>query len=1527
MAAPLGFSVPCVLPQINFFDNGQFIGKCQVAIRKYRSRDGAASDISPMWPPQDQVVSEYVSTGDVGLQINNEALIDGYSNINGPAGPVQKIACVFQVPENKSSEKSPFSAIRPALRKFGNPGGTAKFQLYDVQNNTSRNSAHAPTTPYDDLYAQVSLSRCPPTGTGNTADFVSETMLNKGQYYALVSEQLPYGQETAETQNYMLWGYLNFQWNLINFEPLKNIVTTDEYLIDVVLGGVNVQIEIPIKRTSSGVSDTRVVFMDRADEDNVLMGGPCGTYRLEARVNKGFFTLDELAEATGIAAVNWTQDANYYLLNKLFRSDVQWYETTNRGSSWAKIKSIENKPNLTGVSNSTMVDTMYSAETPANKYALVWNGTETVDIVRFNGGALDDVIEVAPSVSARAKVRKLAISEDEGDIMYVAIRDLGIRRSLDAGATWATANGSGLAELATTDVTWVSTDPTDLLYAFCTLGDAGAGSGKAYFTNDSGIFWYEYLNLSGTADEEFLCVVPGLDNDLYVGTSKGRILRTDDRENASATWTEMFEFPILQVGDVQSTLNAVQNIVFSTASSGDDDYMYAVVETDFGNTAYYKDYGTTSFSRINRSNNGGTPNYVSPAGYLALAASNTVASRIMIGDSYYSNQLYITDTSPPKFTAYKMESDAWEWLGPYRKLVLQVIAAPTLKRYEQEVLEQRYSTEYFEATEEAPKKLIITNLQDYADDAKYEDYDKIQVCIGSDVFGGEFVVVATLDLNQSEYTINTEDFLVNNKNNQTIQPFTNWPFSGHKQMMELRIGQNQHLVGMGLSKWDNYTDAPRVFHTGVKYLRKQQLVSGRVEWVFGNRVGQSILWTQGLDGVSDPADYDGDGNSLDKMLCTVYRADPTLYGDVLGCQGALDGNRLFTCEVRIESGVLVLGNINGSPIQVTNGIAVGENGSGLRAEFRRKVLGSVEKGSDQVILTYADDGSPALIASEWMVNNAVSINGVQGIGSIVRVDPLIDANPNIPYINMQFFPTNKLTLLAPWAGEDGVGQFSLTGDTNSLFFGGDRADNWESTGPKLRYICNNTIPITAIGMCQGRMVVICEKDQIIDLDFPNGGVFLPTTIQGIIGYDIGQDIQASVPKKYAFTCVGQNSVQNDDMGNLYWAGTNAIYFYNLSSVIMLTTMKVEEFLKGVTPESLRLASMAMEANFAFSPAIRIGGFTRRFGFTDKTNPLVTYKGTATKTDNYRNWNGGEPEGEEITWHQIRQRRNKQLVFLMNTRQFIELEDFGEIHSITSVLCSDGSGRTMAGANGFLWLYALPYSQRSDESNFDHAYTIGRVNQESIYQMTFGSSNESGFVNGESPVVTFPPSMAPYVDYYKYFELAGHLLTVIDPVTGDKVLAEVLFPTAFPEGIINGVSLRIQPIPDTETFVDTEEDYNVILGARNCALTLPSINPGPEFTTVRIDSFIMEIEDGTPNDEFDWPLRWRVFLGKGSAEIDNTVTINRDYRSERGELRFQSRVIHEISRECYVAIDFTAPPTAGLLLKGIMFGVREQGSVS
>jgi len=797
-------------------------------------------------------------------------------------------------------------------------------------------------------------------------------------------------------------------------------------------------------------------------------------------------------------------------------------------------------------------------------------------------------------------------------------------------------------------------------------------------------------------------------------------------------------------------------------------------------------------------------------------------------------------------------------------------------------------------------KIGINGYWFLADDIKYEDYDCIQLLIRESSLGDGFRVVSTLPI--ESLPTNGTEIIFNGDISTTasdieIFPFYNRPFGGHIGGLSLNDGKQERLILWGQPGFDNYTSM----------LNQVYFATAPVQQIETDPFVLAINSLPEITFYGYPSDYATVYAALNNRILTVYRTDGTQYSEFGGLTDIpLLGYEQFRAILSVldSSGtaVIKLTNIRGSLLRYN----AASDPSILRAELRKQVFGQIEKWSDSMFLYFKNPNgtySAANIVDRWMINHRAIVEG-QGEGEIIRVDRFADGlNTGSPYINGNWYPTNKIRLVSPWAGENGYGQFSLVADKQTLFIGGGRADNWEGTAPSMRLPIISRAGIRAVGLCKGQLTAVCEKDEIYII---NLSIVEPETFEDAVGFDVTANEFSQITKRmFGYTHAGPPTLATDEYSNIYWQGAEGIYQFDLNAVNLISRdSEQEKFATFYSPGFIHVNG-ALDNSHQYGPVMYFGGYaldSRPFRMNNmRTDIVIDSSGT------------GNTDPKTVVWGDIRLRQNNLLAYNVKKQTWTTLYGYGDAESMCSVMMSDGKQHMLAGAGGFLFVFK------------PNNYTYGRINNHNLY---FDSVTAEFFVDDSlsKPVIVLSSVDEEDFDVsgWEQYLQSGVFLAKIDS-TGFFELAEIISRCPIPAGSTGEVAFLLRPENTWTISDDPAVSYGVIFGARQWRLLLPIMIAAPPNKSVRAERINAKLSDGLqPGSAFQWPY---YFILRNSAGTPNTP-IAFDYelylRSTTDELRFDQLVtITEMNVTQSGIFGGIHPPNSHLTVVEINVYYREQ----
>jgi len=746
------------------------------------------------------------------------------------------------------------------------------------------------------------------------------------------------------------------------------------------------------------------------------------------------------------------------------------------------------------------------------------------------------------------------------------------------------------------------------------------------------------------------------------------------------------------------------------------------------------------------------------------------------------------------------------------------------------------------------KKIGINGYWFLQDDTLYEDYDCIQLLIKEATLGDGFKVVATLPI--ASLPTNGTEIIFNGDLDTTasdieIFPFYNRPFGGHLGGVSVQDGKQERMVLFGQPGFDNYTSMLNPVYLGTAAVSD---IETDPILLFSNSTPEITFF-------GFPTDYATVYPVLNNRIITIYRSNDGQYSQFGGTNNIpLGGYEQLRAILSVldNSGdaVIKLTNVRGSTYRYH---VTAPDFSILRAEFRKQVFGQIDKWSDYMYLYFINyDGTytAANIVDRWMINHRVIVEG-QGENEVVRVDRFADgSNTGSPYINGNWYPTNKIRVIEPWSGEDGYGQFSLVRDQDTLFIGGGRADTWEGTAISYRLPVISSTGIRAIGICKGQLVAVCEDEQIFTISL---SITDPATYEDSIGFDVTQDDQtAIVTRTFSYSFCGPSKLIVDDANNVYWQGSSGIYKFDLNTVSTITKGMQEKFKDFFAPGFIHVTgAVDIDHQYSDTGTMYFGGYalaSRPYRMNNmRTDTVIDSSGT------------GNTDPKIVVWGDMRLRQNNVLMYNLSEKTFATLSGYGDIESMCAVCMSDGTKNVVAGAGGQLWLLR--------QGN----YTYGKINGNDLYIASitahFFPDDENGW-----PTIVLPAAFdtTPYdVSGWEQYLQAGVFIAKISE-NGFFELAEIISRCPLPDTYgSEAVAFVLRPANTWTISEDEDTVYRVIFGAKPWRLILPILIASPPNKSVRINKINARLSDGVDTEyftAFEWPFYFQM---RNSA--DTTVT--------------------------------------------------------
>lgn len=792
------------------------------------------------------------------------------------------------------------------------------------------------------------------------------------------------------------------------------------------------------------------------------------------------------------------------------------------------------------------------------------------------------------------------------------------------------------------------------------------------------------------------------------------------------------------------------------------------------------------------------------------------------------------------------------------------------------------------------KYVNITNLDTVAADAVYEDYDCVQVMVVSTLTDGEWKILRTMPIDTDVPASTDGNFAINQAianasvlNQPSVLPFFNRPFGGMQQIISYQEGEQQRLVGFGMPGWDNWKDAPiAVRATVTSLIRGDDVGSGNdiPQWVIGSYNFETSTWTSATS-YATPSAADG-------YLVTIFKTETASQedGGVEIMRGVLNWNA--------AESVLEVLNARGQGLEY-------RNTTYLRMEIRRQVLASVTKGSTLVQLFYENGTTPAYQADQWMVNHTLKLMGQDAPPvTVLKCQKKSSANP-VPYVSRKYFPSNELYLETAWKGTTGTGQLGLVEDRNTIMFGGGRDDEYQGTSPKLWLTLDNTRPVMAIGACKGLLIALTKGTELFKINV--GNIVTPNTVEALAGFGITSAVETE-RMLLNYTCIGWTGTVTDHNGDLYCIGGEGIYRFDLNSMNCITNNVVSDRFKSYGTKTKQTAWAVLDPGMRFETAIRFGGFFIGDEFRQPTPRTDTYM------DLYRQYDFLTDQlvapTYSFTWKDFRLRKDVQMVYLTGRNGWVSVDKQMAMDSGCTALDDQGRYRVMIGGEGRIWMYGP--SAVDGSTSDDACYTIARVAGEEVYVEGKAAAD---FTSVAPYTVEFGLDEITRGSEWMWAARAGvFLYKISDDGTTEK--AEILFPTTN-DG--DGPVFLLKP--NTTWTITTGATYDVILGGREWAVTLPAIVPSNINGSVDWRAFKLAINDNGSG-TFEWPLQVHPFRSSGAGSANLAAQDIYNYtRTDFQDNRFQHNfMLDQPSYEFYPRFFGVAPPDSHMTFErlGIIY---------
>jgi len=699
-------------------------------------------------------------------------------------------------------------------------------------------------------------------------------------------------------------------------------------------------------------------------------------------------------------------------------------------------------------------------------------------------------------------------------------------------------------------------------------------------------------------------------------------------------------------------------------------------------------------------------------------------------------------------------------------------------------------------------QVIVDNLQQIAADAQFESFDKIQILISSNQLNGTWRVIKTVGLTETQtiLNVNITDLIPT----QEIVFYNNLCLPGMKNLVPVDFGGTQNLVGYGLPGFSSVNDGPWIARAGVSYLTTNRISSsngGFMNFIaLARRVGNT--WLPGIEGFDDPTELTG-------CKVALYRCDPTVYETVLDNSSntlhiPLGGQLLITGTIVVQDGIALIQNPSGDVPTLLQGKPYTDDsgpGTGIRAEFRQTVNATVSRGSDIVNLSYAN-GNPAYIADRWMIAHEMTLSTVAGTGVVWRIEPLGQNNNEAGsfYPSRAYFPSNVFRLLEPWNGASGTGEFQLVTDSTSLFFGGSLKTNF------FTYSINTVLklsslrsPIMALGGCRGRLVAICQSEQIVVLESPSGGIYVPRTFGQFAAYDVGLDVQATI-RNTSHTCASPWTT-NDAAGDLYFKGADekAYKFDTVQPIPVSDQITGEYFRRQAEHSSTQIVQTPGQL---YSQGVQFARMALKNDYHTRQWWQVVVR------DFFALDEDGFPTDTTVQFQDVRPLNTQRIAVYPDRRSWVRQENLGEVDAACSAVSVEGEARLAYGSNGRIFIFGK--SSIEGENSPEFCYTLGRTDQESLYFLNFPDTQFVPAAEGDEflPSIYFYSDQMPVPNYRGLqFLMTGILVCKIPTDFNDASTiewAEIICPTVNPSELPDDPQEQVLGFGDGSTTIFSYE---------------------------------------------------------------------------------------------------------------------------
>lgn len=782
------------------------------------------------------------------------------------------------------------------------------------------------------------------------------------------------------------------------------------------------------------------------------------------------------------------------------------------------------------------------------------------------------------------------------------------------------------------------------------------------------------------------------------------------------------------------------------------------------------------------------------------------------------------------------------------------------------------------------KSIAVTNIADFFDDAVFEDYNAVQLVIASPLTGGEWKVASTA--REGDTQVSFSQSFESLLSAPSAIPGRGRPLGGCRQLMVTRDGGVDRLVAMGQVGWDNWVHPDPVIGRGLLTL---DFNGSDDAWLFSS-VSSGDDPLAGTAGAY--ADYlltvwwqpDGVIGTVDDKQVLISRGAELFRGVIETYQDG-DGNWRIRCP-RVSARMSEYREFFGT-----------ESSNRLRAEVRRRVYATVKPESDEVSLTYADDGSPANIAREWMIGHSIRVGSLNGQfqADVLRVEPLNTPRPKY-YPHERYFPSATLVLEAPWGGEAGTGQFGVDGKSDSVRYFAGAATEWEGTGFRFTLQLGMPEPIAALAYVQGTLVAVCQNRFTVTL---NGSPFEPDTFRADVTWTVANDVARVSQVFDPLKATDWPGVATDQLGNIFVvSGRMGIQRIDGRECRMITEGLESERFGALDPSTIAMAQAVTDAGFPYFPGVWFVGMTTRNAFrstTDLKNVmyLPPFSG-----------------GEVLTWRKDRPDRSNHFVWLYEREAWLNMSG-PEIETACSVTTIEGRHQMLFGSDGRLFL--MYPAQRSGQDEIIDASAWGRVDRQPLLDTSFSGALVRSVASGDAMNLILLTTGHPWLatlDGMWSVDPGLEIAKVADDGTYER--ARILFPTELPGDAPFNTELSILLQPITAWTRDPDASYAMYVGAREYVVAYPALMPEAGMQEVRTDGVKVLMQDNGGDDPFPWPLHVQVFEGNGGQSFASlkTIVLGRERAQQNW---WWSRVMGRFTRKTLCRVTGVLSPDSPMFL--------------